>query len=264
MIYINDLLPNFKNNVVKYADDTTVLMPVYKQDTSSTMQAILEETEEWSNDNHIAINPSKTVLLNICYKKPQTDINNINLSITNTSLTTSFNVKLLGVLLDERLSFTSHIDWIVQRCNSKLYLLRKLRQFGLSIDGLILFYFSNIRSIMTYACPAWCTIISGTDFSKLDAVQRKATKAILPHIDSYTERLQILNIPKLEDFITSHAFNHFCKILSDPSHPLFAHLHFNNNRKSSRNNKTFKRPMAHTAKRDNTFFNYFMKYYDER
>ena len=47
---------------------------------------------------------------------------------------------------------------------------------GMNSDGLYTFYCSNIRSLLSYAAPAWFTLIGHTHLENLEKVQRSATE----------------------------------------------------------------------------------------
>ena len=170
--------------------------------------------------------------------------------------------KFLGIFIDNKLSFNSHVNSLVSKCNARLFLMRKLKTFGLNNDGLKTFYVSNIRSVMSYAAPAWYTLLSNTNKQRLERIQRSATRIITPDID-YDERLTILQLPYLNDFLFDLAHSHFLKIMDNQRHPLFSRLSFNTgSRTSSRANFRFRPKRCRTNKRSNSFFIYFMTYHD--
>ena len=62
LIYINDLqVPDYKT--VKYADDTSFYLAVNKNSEQSVASAI-EDTSQWSDNNHMILNADKTVIIN--------------------------------------------------------------------------------------------------------------------------------------------------------------------------------------------------------
>ena len=65
---------------------------------------------------------------------------------------------------------------------------------------------------MTYAAPCFYGFLSGKQIQVLESVQRFATKVILPDIESYTQRLELLNLPILSDFMHHLCCNYFKKI----------------------------------------------------
>ena len=63
-------------------------------------------------------------------------------------------LKFLGFYIDNLLSFSNHVNQIVSKCSSRIFLLQQLKILGMNSDGLNTFYCSNIRSLLSYAAPA--------------------------------------------------------------------------------------------------------------
>ena len=84
--------------------------------------------------------------------------------------------KLLGVCVDENLTFTNHVCNILSQCNSRLYLLKLLRDRGLHIKSLHSIYVSLIVNRITYAVSAWGGLISQRHIDKINAMFKRARK----------------------------------------------------------------------------------------
>ena len=163
--------------------------------------------------------------------------------------------KFLGVIVDSKLTFSSHIDYIISKCSQRLYLMKLLKSMGMDREGLKTFYTTNIKSVIAYACPVWLNMLSHADKVRLERIQRSATRIILPHIDNYENRMDILALPTILSFLHAHCSNHFNKIAKDSDHPLNSRIIVNSNRTSARKAKIDKyRPAkCRTTKRQNTF-----------
>ena len=177
--------------------------------------------------------------------------------LDGTQIEPSTHVKFLGTTIDERLSFSRHVDNLISICNSRLYLLRQLKVLGMNFYGLKQFFVTNVRSILSYASPAWFSLLSQTDRDRLERVQRSATRTILSHLE-YEARLAFLELPNLCDFIHTLGERHFNKIVNDPDHPLFSRLSFNTSRISSRNSTIFRPAVSRTKMCDTSFLPHFM------
>ena len=70
--------------------------------------------------------------------------------VGDTSITPSTATKLLRVIVDNQLSFNSHIDSVISKTNSRIFLMRQLKIAGLNADGLKTYFITNIRSILLY------------------------------------------------------------------------------------------------------------------
>ena len=81
-------------------------------------------------------------------------------------------------------------------------------------------YTSNIRSLLLYGAPAWHSILTSTSKDKLELVQGSASRIIYPDL-CHEERLALLSLPLLNNFIFSICANHFKSISAIPNHPPF-------------------------------------------
>jgi hypothetical protein len=188
IIYINDLeITEYSS--VKYAD-LTFYQAVIKG-KSPTQNPLLKE---WARHNHMQINQSKTVVLNVS--------NHHQVTSNNDDFVPSESTKLLGIIIDHRLNFKAHIDYLIKQSNRTLYLMHKLKSYGVKSKFLLTFYLTNIRPIVTYAAPAWYTLLDKQSQNKLEAIQRRASKIILSdHDTTYEERLQKIELNTLNDFM---------------------------------------------------------------
>ena len=73
----------------------------------------------------------------------------------------------------------------------------------------------------------------------------------------YPDRLAILNMTMLSEFLFELSLSHFNKIRHDEGHPLFDRLVFNKNRTSSRVQCVFCLKKCRTEKRSRSFFQFF-------
>ena len=129
--------------------------------------------------------------------------------------------------------------------------------------GLCNFYCSNIRSALCYGASAYFQFLSDTTKLKLEQVQMSATKIIFPDVP-YPTRLAMLELCPLSDFILNQSESHFRKIATDNTHPLYKRITFNTSRRSSRCHTVFRPLKARTEKRSNSFFTFYMNYFNQR
>ena len=143
----------------------------------------LSKISEYANTNGIRLNYKKTKLM--------LDGHHIDL-VEET--------RLLGLVLRSDLSWSSNTDYIVQRCNSKLWFLRRLKKLGASMEDLLDLYHKHVRSILEYAAPVWHSSLTGEDRLKLERVQKTAFHIILgEQYKSYNSALKITGSKTLFD-----------------------------------------------------------------
>jgi len=127
----NDLSTISPINVLsKYADDTNLIVPQYRD---------VDLTAEFHNiqdcramHNKMTINLKKTK--EIVFRRPCPLRYNLMPSIDGVALVND--VKSLGFILQQGLSFDLHVTKLLKQYSQRIYLLRLLRRQGLSIDQL--------------------------------------------------------------------------------------------------------------------------------
>src|SRR6266516_648528 len=80
--------------------------------------------------SRLSVNPSKTEFLLIGTPKQRSKLNSSTISFQGASLSNVSSWRNLGVILDNNLSFKSHISSV---CSSAFYLIRQLRQVRSSL-----------------------------------------------------------------------------------------------------------------------------------
>ena len=112
-------------------------------------------------------------MLTYCsHRKRNTRLDDVKLAINGKGIKVQSTVKFLGVIFDQHMSWRPHIDYVVNRCNKRLNLMRVMSgraytRWGVSKKVLLMVYKALIRSIMDYGCIAY------DSKSKLDSVQYK-------------------------------------------------------------------------------------------
>ena len=221
LIFINDMPLATDLDCFLYADDNTALT------SGSEIEVVgpfvnreLSKIGEWLRANELAVNASKTKIIIFSNKKiisnfqfyfDQNDRENITANpnlitplerISNQSDIPS--VKLLGVYLDEFLTFDSHVDKICKKINSALYYLNSVKKF-LSIKALTKLYYSLIHPHLVY-CLSVYSFTNARNRKRLINKQKQCIRIISKskynaHSEPLFFQLQIL---PFEDLITHH------------------------------------------------------------
>ena len=214
LVYINDLETD--SPMVKYADDISVYRPFSKSESDGQLQTSLDSISDWASKNNMLINTGNTNMLNLTLSWPKYTT---TLEMNNRSIESCNSAKLLGVMVDGRLNFSQHVDMICSKMGSRLYGMRSLRRLGLNSAGLLKYYTANIRSALTYACPAWSPLITKAKMKQIIQIERRALKIANPNI-SYEEACEIHQLSPIDTFIESICIRHIRNIYENPEHPL--------------------------------------------
>jgi hypothetical protein len=125
--------------------------------------------------------------------------------------------KLLGLIINNTLSWCEHSLEKCKRASKRLFGLRQLKQAGINHKDLVMVYCTTIRPILEYASPAWLNIPLYIS-NQLEDVQRLALRIIYPASEC-NESLRISGLTLL-----SNCRNILCQkymnIVQQPCHPL--------------------------------------------
>ena len=114
---------------------------------------------------------------------------NKNLEIVGTT-------KLVGVTLSSDLKFHEHVQGLVKKAYKKIWMLRRLKDFGVKEVDLLDVYEIQIRSLLEYCVPAWNSSLTEEDINELERVQKTAMKIL--HGEKYIDYKTSLESCKLE------------------------------------------------------------------
>ena len=149
-------------------------------------------------------------------------------------------MKYLGIFIDDHLTFIPHVNTIIKRCDSKLFLMRQLKKLGMSSTGLCNFYFANIRSVLCYGAPVFFIKFYQTPPNRSWSMFNTLPMNYFPHAQ-YCDRLDMLDMISLDDsIIRRQSTTHFSKVANSCAHSLHDKIIFNNSRRSSRCHTVFR------------------------
>jgi len=174
---LNDLeFLNNKVNISFYADDICIWFSSRNLKFAiNKIQLALEEIEQWCKrwGMYISSSKSTTVLFGRREKKE------VKLRINNGIISQNNSHKFLGIWFDSRLTWSTHIDSIVEKCKKRLNLLRCIAgtQWGGNSHVLMMVYKGLIRPVIDYGCEAYGSA-SNTLLKKIDSIQYQALRIV--------------------------------------------------------------------------------------
>ena len=178
LYYLNDIPRRGDTKIAVFADDTAVYATSWRKHAAvKRIQQHIEVLEPYFDRWKIKTNADKFELVVFSHKETKTEVE--PLYMNNTGIHAKKEAKYLGVVLDSKLSFTSHIKTVRKKCANAVSLLYNLLNFKskLSIKNKLLIYKTIIRPIMLYAAPIWGnTFIS--NINKLETIQNKALRMV--------------------------------------------------------------------------------------
>lgn len=172
-IFINDLFVlNLESMICNFADDNTL----YACDISFelVLRKLLSDVPvviDWFRVNEMVVNPEKFQVMFLgC------DEQNVSITIDNNIINSSTSVKLLGVIIDCKLSFNNHIFELCNKANQKINALLRIRNYLNSKQAEILCS-SYVMSAFNY-CPLIWMFCSKTAGRKIDSTHKRAIRAV--------------------------------------------------------------------------------------
>ena len=194
-ILVGDLpCANNLNALVQYADDLNIIIPLTSVDSSHITSRLSEQLADiagWCSRNKQHLNDDKTKVL--LSTRRQVDFDEPLPIKRVTSLT------VLGVTVNEQLSWSDHITKVCKRACQRLHVIRKVKPY-LSEKELHETYCAFIRSIFDYCCPVF-VFLPKFLCERLRRIERRSHKIIYGkdfectcQLDGLTHRREVLSI----------------------------------------------------------------------
>ena len=203
LLFINDL-PLYTSNVFTdlYADDTTLYdVQDSMEQIENKLQSSLNNLQIWCRNNGMILNSSKTkVMLVTTYQKRQPLTNDhLDLTYNKESLNMISNDKILGVFVDNNLTWSNHIMHLTKKKLHQVFgFYQKLKKF-LSQAHRVQFYKSYIQPHIDFCNIVWGSS-SESNKLKIFRLQKRACKVILDYnVDDSIEAMNSLKIMSIYD-----------------------------------------------------------------
>ena len=207
LLYINDI-ENCSEliSVILFADDTNIL---YSHTCLKTLNKIiqveLDKITDWLSVNKLSINATKTkfVLFRSRNKKPA---QSINISINNENIKQEKHTTFLGIVIDEFLTWYNHLDLVGKKMIKCAAIISRMRYY-ITLNSLKLIYYALVYPYLIYGNLIWGNTYKSR-IQKSMKIQKKIVrlmtfKSYFEHTEPIFQELQILNIYKVNDYLTS-------------------------------------------------------------
>ena len=130
--YINDLpLHDTSAEIDLYADDTTLTSATHYDNVDtlqSSLSTAISEVNQWAMANKLPLNETKTKVLTITAKRLLTRIDHdLTIVVNGKQLENAPCAKLLGLEIDQELTFIPHINKLCKKLSQRIGILKKIR-----------------------------------------------------------------------------------------------------------------------------------------
>ncbi|CAK1579780.1 unnamed protein product [Parnassius mnemosyne] len=193
LIYVNDL-PHFTKNlceIVLFADDTSLIFKTDRhKELLDDVNNTLSKKVHWFTSNNLLLNAKKTKCVN--FTMPNVRQIDTHITMNDESVQIVDTTVFLGMTLDSKLQWGSHISALAGRLSSAAYAVRKIRSLTDEKTARLV-YFSYFHSVMSYGLMLWG---SAADIETIFILQKRAIRAIysLRPRDSLRELFKEINI----------------------------------------------------------------------
>ena len=164
----------------------------------SNMPDSLDQVSNWCDNNHMVINPIKTKSVPIATRqKHQLSPLPLDRFLNGAKTDQVSEHRLLGITIDSKLRWDSHIYNVCKTVSRRVSLLSKLT-YIVDIDTRKLFFNAHIKPHIDYASVVWdrCSDVLK---KRLHTLHRRAVKLILPDATLTTDqKLKEMRITSLQ------------------------------------------------------------------
>ena len=181
----------------KYIDDLTLGEIVSSKTThDSQLQKELNDLGSWCKENDMQPKPEKCHIMHISFLRNQPDFPNFTLD--GKEINTTDNMKLLGVTLQNDLSWDIQTSQMISKASKRMYMLYVLKRFKASAYDLTAVYQMYICPVLEYASPLWHSSLTQRQIEQLELIQKRACQIVLgSEYTSYAEAMETLQLCSL-------------------------------------------------------------------
>ena len=183
LLFINDITDFMSPGATPslFADDTAASVECGKDKEKAVrkMQDNIDGIDKWAKTWKMKLNAGKTQVMVISTSNADTDWQP-KLTLEGKELEVVKEYKFLGVTIDRKLNFASHVNKIIAKTKKRARILKCLagKDWGQTLETQVALYITYIRSSLEYAAPTWYPWISKTSRNKLEQIQNECLRSM--------------------------------------------------------------------------------------
>ncbi|MES9905404.1 MAG: reverse transcriptase family protein [Sedimenticola sp.] len=203
LMFINDL-PLYTNvSTDLYADDTTLYnINKSKDEIERNLQNGLNSLDLWCKNNGMLLNTAKTKVMLITTRQKRNVMANDNLSLMykDDNLQMTMHDKVLGVHVNNNLTWTNHINMLSKKISTNIWLLSKIKEY-LPLSYRVTYYKAFIQPHIDFCNVVWGST-SVSNINRISRLQKRACKTMFGYnVDNISEQMKLVNILSVEERI---------------------------------------------------------------
>ena len=140
-------------------------------------QTHMDNICDWTEQRQMQLNEQKSKVMIINFTRNYQFSTRVKMN--GSLLDTIDSTRLLGTLVRSDMKWHDNTQYITQRGYQRMTMLRKLYEFDIPKEDLVLIYTMYIRSVLEFNSNVWFSAISNEEREDIERVQRVACKVIL-------------------------------------------------------------------------------------
>ena len=165
--------------------------------TKSKVYKQISEIQKYAMSNKMKLN------LNKCKFMLFNPTNNYDfipeLEAEGQSIETVGKMKILGMIVTDDLKWRANTENMTKRAYNRLWIVKRLKSLGASLDDLVEVYTKQIRSILEFGVPVWNSSLTKEESYEIERVQKAFLHIVLgSEYFNYENALTISDLEKLE------------------------------------------------------------------
>ena len=210
-----------------YADDIPITSThTTKSAAKKYIQPYLHKDFAWTKQNNLLLNPDKTTCT-LFTPDPAEYTINLDLTINNKALPMATHPKVLGLALDPKLTYSTHIHNISVQAHKPLQIIKALTAtgWGKQKETLMATYKAVMRPALEYSSSIWSPIASLTSITKLQVMQNAALRTATGWTQAYNICMTKHSLSPYTSTLHASQYQQKTQL---PSHPLHKHTTYFN------------------------------------
>jgi ribonucleases P/MRP protein subunit RPP40 len=152
-VFVMDIAHSFIfSRILLFADDMKILKVISSLSDVHDLQEDLNRFESYCSLNKLELNVSKCFYMTFSRKRSVIDI---GYKLLNEPLKKVDEVRDLGIIHDSKLTFNTHIDYVVRKASKALGFIMRISVDFRSVKTVKILYCAFVRSHLEYASQVW-------------------------------------------------------------------------------------------------------------
>ena len=154
----------------------------------------ITKIQEYAEENEMKLNYSKSKFMLF---NPTLNFDFVpEFKLDNVDLDTMEEMKLLGLIVTNDLSWKSNTEYMVKKAYSRLWMVKRLKNRGANLADLIDIYQKQVRSTVEFGVPVWNSGITKEESADVERVKKSFRHIALGN--GYTNYQEALDKANLE------------------------------------------------------------------